>query len=82
MFCPVPQTPAGTLDTAYGIREIVSGTGGYSHGGLGATWANSEVRASTTFGVLALTLHPGGYDWQFVPQAGGSFTDSGSTACH
>ena len=29
-----------------------------------------------------LTLHPWGYDWQFVPIAPGSFTDSGSDLCH
>ena len=29
-----------------------------------------------------MTLHAGGYDWQFVPEAGGSFTDSGSGNCH
>jgi len=35
-----------------------------------------------TFGVLKLTLHPAGYDWNFVPEAGGTFTDAGSGACH
>ena len=44
--------------------------------------ANSEVRDASTFGVLKLTLHPSGYDWQFVPVAGQSFTDSGTTNCH
>jgi hypothetical protein len=37
---------------------------------------------SQTFGVLALTLHPGSYDWDFVPELGQSFTDSGSAPCH
>ena len=58
------------------------GTGGKNHYAIGAGIANSQVRNDNTYGVLKLTLHPGGYDWQFVPQAGGSFTDSGSTACH
>jgi hypothetical protein len=40
------------------------------------------VSQNTTFGVLRLTLNPVSYDWQFVPEAGGSFTDSGSHACH
>ncbi len=31
-----------------------------------------------TYGVLELTLHPGGYDWRFVPVEGETFTDSGS----
>src|SRR5229473_7525725 len=37
---------------------------------------------ATAFGVLKLTLKPGGYDWQFIPEAGKSFTDSGSGKCH
>ena len=43
---------------------------------------NSEVRDSTAFGLLVLTLHPSGYDFKFVPEAGKSFTDSGSGSCH
>jgi hypothetical protein len=42
---------------------------------------NSEVRTAT-FGVLKLTLKSSGYDWQFIPVAGQSFTDSGSGSCH
>ncbi|MGH9035635.1 MAG: DUF7594 domain-containing protein, partial [Acidimicrobiia bacterium] len=34
------------------------------------------------FGVTKLTLHADSYDWQFVPIAGQTFTDSGTTACH
>ena len=34
------------------------------------------------YGVLKLTLHTGSYDWEFIPIAGQTFTDSGSTACH
>jgi hypothetical protein len=75
------QNPSGVADPK-GIREFVVGTGGASHSGFGAPIANSEVRDSTSFGVLKLTLHPGGYDWKFVPAAGsGTFTDSGSGAC-
>jgi acid phosphatase type 7 len=43
---------------------------------------NSEVRNVDTFGALKLTLHAGRYDWQFVPIAGRTFTDSGSGLCH
>jgi hypothetical protein len=32
--------------------------------------------------VIKLTLHPNGYDWQFVPEAGKTFTDSGTDECH
>jgi hypothetical protein len=77
-----PQDPNGNADSAKGIREFIVGTGGESHGGFNTTAANSEVRNSTTFGVLKLTLHPTGYDWQFIPIAGQTFTDSGSGSCH
>jgi hypothetical protein len=40
------------------------------------------LRDATAFGVLKLTLKPKAYDWQFIPEAGKSFTDSGSGACH
>jgi hypothetical protein len=42
----------------------------------------SEVRNGDTFGVLRLTLHPTGYDWQFIPETGQTFTDAGSGTCH
>jgi hypothetical protein len=75
------QNPSGVADPN-GIREIVSGTGGVLEGyTFGTPIANSEVRNNITAGVLKLTLHPGSYDWQFVPVAGQTFTDSGSTAC-
>ena len=77
-----PQTPSGTLDTARGIREFIVGSGGANHTSLATIFANSEVRNVDTYGVLKLTLHPTSYDWQFVPEAGKTFTDSGSTACH
>jgi hypothetical protein len=77
-----PQTPAGKADPAHGIREIVVGTGGDSHYGFGSARPNSQVRNANTFGVLKLTLKSGSYDWRFLPQAGQSFRDSGSTACH
>ncbi len=78
----VPQTPAGAADPVRGIREFVAGTGGRSHYSLGRREANSEIFDATTFGVLKLTLSPGRYTWQFIPIAGGRFTDSGSGVCH
>src|SRR5207248_590648 len=76
-----PKTPSGTRDDARGIVEIVAGTGGVSHYTSGSPIANSVVQNDTSFGVLKLTLHPGSYDWQFMP-ATGNFSDSGSRACH
>ncbi len=65
-----------------GLREIIVGTGGESHYGFGTPLSTSQVRNSSTFGVLKLTLSATGYTWQFVPIAGSSFTDSGSGTCH
>jgi hypothetical protein len=77
-----PQDPRGRPDPERGIREFVVGTGGRSHYAFATPLANSEVRNANTFGVLQVTLHPTSYDWQFIPEAGKTFTDSGSTACH
>jgi acid phosphatase type 7 len=77
-----PQDPEGKADAANGIREIVAGTGGRSHDLLGFATPNSEVREWDTYGVLKLTLSPGKYTWEFIPEAGKSFHDSGSGACH
>ena len=78
-----PQTPSGVRDDAQGIREFVVGTGGRSLNAFKSNAANSEKSNANTYGVLKLTLHPSGYDWEFVPAAGqsSSFTDSGSDSC-
>ena len=77
-----PQNPDGAADPANGIREFVVGTGGKNHRPFGESKLNSEVRDATAFGVLKLTLKPKSYDWQFIPEAGKIFTDSGTGACH
>jgi hypothetical protein len=77
-----PQNPSGTLDRTNGIREFVVGTGGVNFDSFGKPKPNSEVRQSSTFGVLKLTLHATSYDWRFSPEAGKTFTDSGTGFCH
>jgi hypothetical protein len=77
-----PQDPEGRADPERGIREIVVGTGGRSHGPLGFAMANSEVRNMDTYGVLKLTLLSEGYSWEFVPEEGKEFRDSGVGVCH
>jgi acid phosphatase type 7 len=77
-----PQNPEGDADPKNGIREIVVGTGGRSHDLLGFATPNSEVRNWDTFGVLKLALSPGGYTWEFIPEAGKDFRDQGSGTCH
>ncbi len=75
------QSPAGQADLA-GIREFIVGTGGAGLMSLSNRLPTSEASNDTAHGVLKMALHPGGYDWQFVPVAGSTFTDSGSTPCH
>ena len=75
-----PQDPDGRA-SANGLREFVVGTGGFNHHPFLAVLRNSQVRNSSTFGVLMLTLRETSYSWRFVPEAGASFTDSGSDSC-
>ncbi|MEA2397279.1 MAG: hypothetical protein QOK25_835 [Thermoleophilaceae bacterium] len=78
-----PQTPTGAADASTGIREFIAGTGGASHHAFGTTFAtNSEAHEGDAFGILQLTLDDAGYSWQFVPEAGQTFTDAGSASCH
>jgi Calcineurin-like phosphoesterase len=77
-----PMDAKGKLDRSGGIREFVVGTGGAFPTGISSPKPNSEVRQNTTFGALKLTLHSSGYDWKFVPEAGKTFTDSGTGSCH
>jgi hypothetical protein len=78
-----PQNANGVAD-ANGIREFIVGTGGAREGSypFGTPLANSVVRNVGTPGVIKLTLHPTGYDWVFLPAAGFTFTDAGSSSCH
>jgi len=76
-----PQTP-NQQPSPTGIQEFVVGTGGQNHATFGPVQPNSVVRDDSAFGVLTLTLHATSYDWQFVPEAGKTFSDSGSANCH
>jgi hypothetical protein len=76
-----PQDPDGRADPQHGIREIVVGTGGRSHDPLGFGLPNSEVENFDTYGVLKLTLSPQGYTWEFIPEEGKTFRDSGVGIC-
>jgi hypothetical protein len=77
-----PLDPAGNFDPARGVRQFVVGTGGRNHYPFGPPQNGSQVRNDNTFGLLALTLRPTSYDWQFIPEAGKTFTDAGSGTCH
>jgi len=77
-----PQDPAGNADPVRGIREFVVGTGGRSLRAFAAVASNSGVRNSDTHGVLKLTLYDSRYEWDFIPVAGQTFSDSGTADCH
>jgi hypothetical protein len=70
----------GTPDPT-GFRAFVVGTGGASHFAQSAPRPGSEARNDSTFGLLRLDLSSSGYRWNFLPVAGGRFTDSGSDTC-
>jgi acid phosphatase type 7 len=78
------QDPQGRADPQRGIRQFVVGTGG--GGGerpiSSEPIANSEVAINNIDGVLKIALQPKGYEWEFVPVEGESFTDSGAAQCH
>ena len=75
-----PQNPSGQADPN-GIREFVVGTGGVAFYSFSTIQPNSAVRNNIAHGVLKLTLHSTSYDWQFVPIAGQTFTDTGTANC-
>ena len=75
------EMDASGMEASPGMREIVVGTGGAGLYEFGAPLAASEVRDNTSFGVLKLTLRATGYDWEFIPAANSTFTDSGSGNC-
>jgi hypothetical protein len=77
-----PQQPTGTLNATRGIRQFVVGTGGAALTPFGTIQPNSEARIPDTVGVLRLALHSDNYDWQFIPQSGGTATDTGSARCN
>ncbi|MBA2576407.1 MAG: hypothetical protein H0V05_07155, partial [Euzebyaceae bacterium] len=56
-------------------RAVTVGTGGRDLHLLGTVAANSQKRNTSTFGILALRLHPTSHGWRFVPEAGRSFAD-------
>jgi hypothetical protein len=64
-----------------GLRQIIVGTGGVNHYGFINPLPTSQVRNSSTYGVLKLTLSSTSYSWQFIPVEGRTFTDSGTTSC-
>jgi hypothetical protein len=76
-----PMNNVGEVDRVAGVREFVVGTGGRSHYSVSAL-TGQEAANADSYGVLRMTLHPGNYEWSFVPETGKPFTDSGADLCH
>lgn len=77
-----PQTPEGLIDIDRGIRAFTVGTGGAPLRDFNNIKSSSEVRDNNSHGVIKFTLYSDQYDWEFIPIAGDSFTDSGTDYCH
>jgi len=93
-----PLDPSGNSDPRKGIREFIVGTGGETldtvvaskTGDAGAQFnlANLEASTGDFWGVMALTLDPNGYKWDFesaleLPGApAGTYSDKGVGVCH
>jgi Calcineurin-like phosphoesterase len=77
-----PQNPGGQADPTQGIREFVVGTGGAEFRSIEGIKPNSESQIADTIGIIKMTLHPDGYDWQFLTAPVGAVEDTGSARCH
>jgi hypothetical protein len=78
----LPQTPDAVPDTAHGIAQIISGTGGGTLRRFSSPVAkNSVTQIQGRFGVLKLTLGDGQYTHAFIDTTG-KVWDPGSQHCH
>jgi hypothetical protein len=76
-----PVNPAGILDSAKGIAEIIAGTGGEDLRGFNAIVPNSVYRIEGRVGVLLLTL--GDKEWRSAwVEVGGRVWDQAGGKCH
>jgi len=77
-----PLKPNATV-AADGIRSFIVGTGGKE---LRRDTVNprsyTEAWDDHTYGVLRLDLLPDSYEWEFINDGSGTFTDVGTGSCH
>jgi Calcineurin-like phosphoesterase len=74
--------PSGEPEPTQGIRQFVVGTGGAELRAFRTIKPTSEAQVAGKNGVLKMTLHLDGYDWQFLTAPDGTEADSGSGQCH
>jgi hypothetical protein len=73
-----PQRASSKRDDPNGTQQFQVSTGGIGLRKFTTEAPNSASRTDSTFGWLALVLHPdGSYDWRFVATEGRPFTDVG-----
>ena len=82
-----PQDADGNVDHSRGMRQFVVGTGGAYATPFVFFQPNSEVRDSSSTGVLRLRLLDDAYEWTFLPASrdapeSGAPPDHGTTRCH
>jgi hypothetical protein len=76
-----PMNDKGERDDRRASRSFVVGTGGAKLYEIKERQPLSQASEDSTWGVLKLTLHKDGYDWEFLPVVRGDFKDVGSTGC-
>ncbi len=78
----LPMTPAGTVDSAKGVTQIIAGTGGEELRGFRkAILPTSAARIMGRAGVLLLTLGKAEYRSAFL-EIGGRIWDQSGGKCH
>ncbi|HEU0054721.1 MAG TPA: hypothetical protein VFQ39_16155, partial [Longimicrobium sp.] len=75
-----PQDPEGRADPR-GVRQFVVGTGGAPAYPMRHARETTEARTNRARGVLRLVFHDDGYEWDFVPIRGVSYSDRGRAEC-
>lgn len=60
MSAVAPMDPAGNYDPHHGIREFIVGTGGEGLDTVDPGTPNMQAWADQYYGVMKLTLKPGG----------------------
>lgn len=77
----LPMNPSGQPDQPNGITEYVAGTGGEALVAVNPGAVPQPAASRKTFGYLRLTLHPAGWDSEFIDSTG-QIIDASSGACH